>query len=142
MAGSACRPASATSCSRHMSTACTGCITSQPTEDRPKRTRIVIDKMCQIYYTPRLAVAEERRGQLKGQTWHGGWEAEGLHTALAPFSFTDIASFVVKGFALFVTEEEAAEMYARACHSWYGARAKSVVRAKIRALKAKGDVNG
>ena len=33
-------------------------------------------------------------------------------------------------------------MYARACRSWYGATAKSVVRAKIRALKAKGDVNG
>ena len=43
---------------------------------------------------------------------------------------------------MFVTDEEAAEMYARACRSWYGAKAKSVVRAKIRALKAKGDDKG
>ena len=33
-------------------------------------------------------------------------------------------------------------MYARACRSWYGTKAKSVVRAKIRALKAKGDHKG
>jgi len=43
---------------------------------------------------------------------------------------------------MFVTEEEAAAMYARWCRSWYGAKAKSVVRAKIRALKAKGDYKG
>ena len=43
---------------------------------------------------------------------------------------------------MFVTEEEAAEMYARACRSWYGTKAKSVVRAKIRALGAKGDHKG
>ena len=30
----------------------------------------------------------------------------------------------------------------RACRSWYGTKAKSVVRAKIRALKAKGDDKG
>jgi hypothetical protein len=41
-----------------------------------------------------------------------------------------------------ITEKEAAEMYARACRSWYGTKAKSVVRAKIRALKAKGDDKG
>ena len=33
-------------------------------------------------------------------------------------------------------------MYARACRSWYGTKAKSVVRAKIHALKAKGDDKG
>ena len=33
-------------------------------------------------------------------------------------------------------------MYARACRGWYGTKAKSVVRAKIRALKAKGDDKG
>ena len=33
-------------------------------------------------------------------------------------------------------------MCARACGSWYGTKAKSVVRAKIRALKAKGDDKG
>ena len=43
---------------------------------------------------------------------------------------------------MFVTEEEAAEIYARACRSWYGTKAKSVVRAKIRALKEKGDDKG
>ena len=43
---------------------------------------------------------------------------------------------------MFVTDEEAAEMYARACRSWYGTKAKSVVRAKIHALKAKGDDKG
>ena len=43
---------------------------------------------------------------------------------------------------MFVTEEEAAAMYARWCRSWYGAKAKSVIRAKIRALKAKGDDKG
>jgi hypothetical protein len=43
---------------------------------------------------------------------------------------------------LFVTDEEAAEIYANACRSWYGAKAKSVVKAKIRALRAKGDHKG
>ena len=43
---------------------------------------------------------------------------------------------------MFVTEEEAAEIYARACRSWYGTKARSVVRAKIYALKAKGDDKG
>jgi hypothetical protein len=43
---------------------------------------------------------------------------------------------------MLVTEKEAAAMYARACRSWYGTKAKSVVRAKIRALKAKGDDKG
>jgi len=39
---------------------------------------------------------------------------------------------------MFGTEEEVAAMYARWCRSWYGAKAKSVIRAKIRALKARG----
>ena len=43
---------------------------------------------------------------------------------------------------MFVTEEEAAEMYARACRRWYGDEAKSVVNSKIGALKAKGDHKG
>jgi len=43
---------------------------------------------------------------------------------------------------LFVTEDQAAEMYARACRGWYGARAQSVVGSKIQALKAKGDHEG
>jgi hypothetical protein len=44
--------------------------------------------------------------------------------------------------ALFVSEEEAAEIYARVCRSWYGAKARSVVDAKIRALQAKADHKG
>jgi hypothetical protein len=46
------------------------------------------------------------------------------------------------GLALFASEEEAAEIYARVCRSWYGAKAKSVVDAKIRALQAKADYKG
>jgi hypothetical protein len=41
---------------------------------------------------------------------------------------------------VFVTEEEAAAMYARRC--WYGTKAKLIMRAKIRALKAKADDKG
>src|SRR5262245_54912151 len=43
---------------------------------------------------------------------------------------------------MFVTEEEAAEIYARACRRWYGVKAKSVVSSKIEALKAKGNHKG
>jgi hypothetical protein len=43
---------------------------------------------------------------------------------------------------MFVTEEEAAAMYARACRSWYGAKASSVVNSQIRTLMAKGDRKG
>jgi len=43
---------------------------------------------------------------------------------------------------MFVTEEEAADMYARACRRWYRDDAKSVVSSKIGALRAKGDHKG
>ena len=46
------------------------------------------------------------------------------------------------GLWMFVTEEEAAEIYAKACRSWYRDEAKSVVNSKIRALKARGDSKG
>jgi len=46
------------------------------------------------------------------------------------------------GDLMFVSDEEAAAMYARWCRSWYGVRAKSVVKSKIRALMAKGDRKG
>jgi hypothetical protein len=46
------------------------------------------------------------------------------------------------GLYMFVTEEEAAEIYAKACRSWYRDEAKAVVNSKIRALKAKGDNKG
>ena len=43
---------------------------------------------------------------------------------------------------MFVTEEEAAAMYAWWCRSWNGVAAKSVVKSKIRTLMAKGDRKG
>jgi hypothetical protein len=43
---------------------------------------------------------------------------------------------------MFVTEEEAAEIYAKACRSWFGPRAQSITQSKIQALKAKGDHKG
>ena len=46
------------------------------------------------------------------------------------------------GLYMFVTEEEAAEIYAKVCRSWYRDEAKSVVNSKIRALKARGDSKG
>ena len=45
-------------------------------------------------------------------------------------------------FCMFVTEEEAAEIYAKACRSWYRDEAEAVVNSKIRTLKAKGDQKG
>lgn len=43
---------------------------------------------------------------------------------------------------MFVTQEQAAEIYAKACRSWYGARASSVVHSQIKKLMAKGDGKG
>jgi hypothetical protein len=43
---------------------------------------------------------------------------------------------------MFVTDEEAAQMYARACRSWYGLRALSVVNSQIERLRAKSDKKG
>jgi hypothetical protein len=43
---------------------------------------------------------------------------------------------------MFVTEEEAAEIYAKACRSWYRGEAKAIVNSKIRVLEAKGDNKG
>ena len=43
---------------------------------------------------------------------------------------------------MFVTEDEAAAMYARASRSWYGPKAKLVAKAKVRSLRAKGDHKG
>ena len=43
---------------------------------------------------------------------------------------------------MFVSDEEAAAMYARWCRNWYGVNAKSVVKSKIRTLMAKGDRKG
>ena len=46
------------------------------------------------------------------------------------------------GGLMFVSDEEAAAMYARWCRNWYGVNAKSVVKSKIRTLMAKGDRKG
>ena len=43
---------------------------------------------------------------------------------------------------MFVTEDEAAAMYARASRSWYGPKARSVAKSKVCSLRAKGDDKG
>jgi hypothetical protein len=43
---------------------------------------------------------------------------------------------------MFVTDEQAAQMYARACRSWYGVRALSVVNSQIERQRAKADKKG
>src|SRR5262249_37440281 len=44
--------------------------------------------------------------------------------------------------SMFVTEDEAAAMYARASRSWYGPKARSVAKSKVCSLRAKGDDKG
>ena len=44
--------------------------------------------------------------------------------------------------SMFITKKDAATVYAAACRKWYGTRAKSVTKSKIRQLKAKGDLKG
>ena len=51
-------------------------------------------------------------------------------------------SYSPLGLYMFITEQEAADMYARACRRWYGDEAKSVVSSKIGVLEAKGDHKG
>lgn len=41
-----------------------------------------------------------------------------------------------------LNEEDAAAMYARACRSWYGQRALTVVKQQIKHLKHNGDPRG
>jgi hypothetical protein len=45
------------------------------------------------------------------------------------------------GLYMFITEEEAVDMYARARRRWYGDQAKSVVNSKIGTLRAIQDVH-
>src|SRR6516165_4910212 len=47
-----------------------------------------------------------------------------------------------QGPSMFVTEDEAAAIYARASRSWYGPKAQSVAKSKVRSLRAKGDDKG
>ena len=53
-----------------------------------------------------------------------------------------IAGIHSLGTSMFVSDEEAAAMYARWCRKWYGVNAKSVVKSKIRTLMAKRDRKG
>jgi hypothetical protein len=57
-------------------------------------------------------------------------------------SILSLSLRIYGAFYMFVTEEEAAEIYAKACRSRYREEAKLVVNSKIRALKAKGDSKG
>ena len=43
---------------------------------------------------------------------------------------------------MFITRKDAATVYAATCRKWYGTRAKSVIKSKIRRLKAKVDLMG
>jgi hypothetical protein len=43
---------------------------------------------------------------------------------------------------MYVSEQEAAAMYARACQAWYGERANQVVATRIKQLRRKGDLGG
>jgi len=43
---------------------------------------------------------------------------------------------------MYVSEQEAAAMYARACQAWYGERAIEVVTTRIKQLRRKGDLGG
>jgi hypothetical protein len=46
------------------------------------------------------------------------------------------------GVWMFITEEEAAAIYAGACRSWYGINAQSVIHSQIKKLMVKGDRKG
>jgi ribosomal protein L18E len=43
---------------------------------------------------------------------------------------------------MFITDNEAAAMYARAFRRWHGPKAKSMAKSKIRSLRAKDDHKG
>jgi hypothetical protein len=43
---------------------------------------------------------------------------------------------------MYVTDEEAAVIYARACRAWYGKRAPRVVKERIEELRRTGDIKG
>ena len=43
---------------------------------------------------------------------------------------------------MFVTESEAAEIYAKASMKWYGARARSVASSMVNKLNKRGDLPG
>ena len=46
------------------------------------------------------------------------------------------------GAVMYVSEQEAAAIYARACRAWYGVRAYQVVATRIKQLRRKGDLGG
>jgi hypothetical protein len=43
---------------------------------------------------------------------------------------------------MYVSEQDAAAIYARACRAWYGSRAAYVVAAVIKKMESKGDLSG
>jgi len=43
---------------------------------------------------------------------------------------------------MYVSEQEAAAIYARACQTWYGVRANQMVATRINELRRKGDLGG
>jgi len=43
---------------------------------------------------------------------------------------------------MYVSEQEAAAIYARACRAWYRGRANQVVAIRIKQLRRKGDLSG
>jgi hypothetical protein len=81
---------------------------------------------------------------LKGGGVHFGhrWFARALVIESSHFILSPLRFLLSMGLYMFVTEEEAAEIYAKACRSWYRDEAKAVVNSKILVLKAKGDGKG
>jgi hypothetical protein len=43
---------------------------------------------------------------------------------------------------MYVSSDDAAAMYARACRAWYGRRALRVVSSKVQELEQRGDAGG
>lgn len=43
---------------------------------------------------------------------------------------------------MYLSEQDAVTIYARACRSWYGSKASRVVRTKITQLQRAGDIGG
>jgi hypothetical protein len=47
-----------------------------------------------------------------------------------------------RGVAMFVSTEDAVRIYAKACRSWYGGRARTVALTRAHELQQKGDLDG
>lgn len=100
-----------------------------------------------LHDAPRRVPQNAAANSWPGVAW--GWRGRGppcrawsLPNTNPLMSQTAFPTDAAESHALIVSEEEAAEIYARVCRSWYGAKAQSVVDAKIRALQAKADYKG